>query len=66
MSYLKDEEQRAARETTGNDTLEFVMMRNNEVYCYWKDYQWQKDETPQLLWRDVLIIPNGSRVRIKD
>lgn len=66
MSYLKDEEQRAARETTGNDTLEFVMMRNNEVYCYWKDYQWQKDETPQILWRDVLVIPNGSRVRIKD
>lgn len=66
MSYLNDEEQRSARETTGNDTLEFVMMKNNEVYCYWKDYQWQKDEAPQILWRDVLIIPNDSRVRIKD
>lgn len=66
MSYLEDSAQRAARETTGNDTLEFVMMKNNEVYCYWKDYQWQKGEEPQILWRDVMVIPNGNRVRMKD
>lgn len=66
MSYLDDKTERAARETTGNDTLEFVMMRNNEVYCYWKDFQWQKGEEPQILWRDVVVLPNGRRVRMKN
>ena len=59
-------EQRSVRETTGNDTLEFVMMRDNQVYCYWKDYQWEKGKEPEILWRDVIVIPNGSRIRIKD
>lgn len=66
MSYLNDSEQRSVRETTGNDTLEFVMMRDNQVYCYWKDYQWEKGKEPEILWRDVIVIPNGSRTRIKD
>ena len=66
MSYLNGSEQRSVRETTGNDTLEFVMMRDNQVYCYWKDYQWEKGKEPEILWRDVIVIPNGSRIRIKD
>lgn len=66
MSYLDDAEQRAVRETTGNDTLEFVMMRDNQVYCYWKDYQWEKDKEPEILWRDVMILSNDKRIRMKD
>ena len=65
MSYIEDTIERQGRETTGNDVLEFVMMRDNQVYCYWKDYQWEKGKEPVLLWRDVVIIPNGKRVRIK-
>lgn len=66
MAYLDDTEQRSMKETTGNDTLEFVMMRDNKVYCYWKDYQWEKEKEPLLLWKDVMTISNGKRVRIKD
>lgn len=65
MSYLEDTIERQGRETTGNDVLEFVMMRDNQVYCYWKDYQWEKGKEPILLWRDVVIIPNGKRNRVK-
>lgn len=66
MSYLDDEELRQVKETTGNDRLEFIMMLDNQVYCYWKDYQWERDKKPALLWKDVIVIPDGSRIRMKD
>ena len=49
MSYLDDEELRQVKETTGNDRLEFIMMLDNQVYCYCKDYQWERDKEPTLL-----------------
>lgn len=61
MSYLEGNEQRTVRETTGNDVLEFVMMRDRQIYCYWKDYQWEKGKEPEILWRDVIVIPDENR-----
>ena len=66
MSYLDDKEQRAMRETTGNDVLEFIMMKDHQVYCYWKDYNWEKGKEPEILWRDVIVISDRNRVNIKD
>ncbi|MDD3254001.1 MAG: hypothetical protein PHV18_15805 [Lachnospiraceae bacterium] len=62
MSCLDDEELRKVEETTGNDMLEFVMMQNGLVYCYWEDCYWKKGEDPVVIWRKVLAIPDQNRI----
>lgn len=66
MSCLEDEALRSTVETTGNDMLEFVMMQDGDVYCYWKDCYWEKGEKPVAMWRKVLVIPARSRVVMED
>lgn len=66
MSYLEDKELRKQVETTGNDILEFVMVEDGQVYCYWKDCHWEKGEEPVALWRKVLVIPDSNRVVIEE
>lgn len=66
MSYLDDEVLRAQRETSGNDTLEFIMVKDGQVYCYWKDCIWEPGEAPIAIWRDVLVIPDDNRIQMKD
>lgn len=66
MSYLDDKELRKEVETTGNDMLEFVMMQDGQVYCYWKDCYWEKGEEPVAKWRKVLVIPDHNRVVIEE
>lgn len=66
MSYLNDEELREREETTGNDRVEFVMMQDGQVYCYWEDCYWEKGEEPVPMWRRVLIIPDKNRVVMED
>lgn len=65
MSYLDDEALRSAEETTGNDYLEFVMVKDDKVYCYWKDCIWEPGESPIAIWRKVLVIPNDNRIQMK-
>ncbi len=64
MSYLDDKEQRSVEETTGNDMLEFVMVYDNQVYCFWKDCIWSPGESPVAIWRKVLVIPDSSRIQM--
>lgn len=66
MSYLDDEALRSAEETTGNDYLEFIMVKDDQVYCYWKDCIWEPGESPIAIWRKVLVIPNDNRIQMKD
>lgn len=66
MSYLDDKALRDPVETTGNDMLEFVMIEDGQVYCYWKDCHWEKGEAPVAIWRKVLVIPDHNRVVIEE
>lgn len=66
MSYLNDEELRQEVETTGNDMLQFVLMQDGKVYCYWEDCYWKKGEDPIAIWRKVLVIPDHNRVVMED
>lgn len=66
MSYLDDAELREREETTGNDRVEFVMMQDGQVYCYWEDCYWKKGEEPVAMWRRVLVIPDKNRVVMED
>ncbi len=66
MSYLDDEEIRTGMEVTGNDRLQFVMMQDGQVYCYWEDCYWEKGEEPVAMWRRALIIPDKNRVVMED
>lgn len=62
ISILKDEEQRKERETTGNDALEFLLVQDGQVYCYWKDYRWQPGENPSMLWKTAMVLPDEDRI----
>ena len=66
MSYLNDEELREREETTGNDRVEFVMMQDGQVYCYWEECYWENGDEPVPMWRRVLIIPDKNRVVMED
>lgn len=66
ISYLDDEVLRAAKETTGNDTLEFIMVMDDQVYCFWKDCIWEPGKDPIAIWRDVLVIPNNDRIYLEE
>ncbi|MGL5437856.1 MAG: hypothetical protein ACRDBO_21145 [Lachnospiraceae bacterium] len=66
MSYLDDTALRSTEETTGNDMLEFVMVYDNEVYCFWKDCSWKPGEAPVAIWRKALAIPDSSRIQMDD
>lgn len=66
MSYLDDEVLRAEKETSGNDMLEFIMVKDNQVYCYWKDCIWEPGEPPIAIWRDVIVIPDDNRIQMDD
>lgn len=61
ISVLKDEEQRSVRETTGNDVLRFIMMKDDQIFCFWEDNYWKKGENPIVIWQDVLILSNSQR-----
>lgn len=65
LSYLDDEDLRTVRETTGNDLLEFVMMKDGQVYCFWEDTYWKKGEIAVVIWRDVLVIPDSNRIPVE-
>lgn len=67
ISYLNDEELRADTETTGNDWLRFVMIQDGNVYCYWEDCLWEKNERPsKAIWRKVLVIPDDDRILLEE
>lgn len=66
MSYLDDSILRESQETSGNDMLEFVMADDKQVYCYWMDCIWKKGEEPVAIWRRVLVLPNDTRIYIKE
>lgn len=66
MSYLDDAELRKSQDTTGNDRVNFVMMQDGQVYCYWEDCYWKKGEEPIAIWRKVLVIPDKNRVVMED
>lgn len=61
ISVLEDEDQRSVRETTGNDVLRFVMMKDDQVFCFWEDNYWEKGENPIVIWQDVLVLSNSQR-----
>lgn len=65
ISLLNDEEQRQERKTTGNDAMEFLLVQNGQVYCYWKDYRWEPGENPVLLWKQAVILPDEDRIFLK-
>lgn len=65
MSYLDDEALRAGEETTGNDMLEFIMVKDGQVYCYWKDCVWEPGEKPIAISRKVLVLPDESRIQME-
>lgn len=62
ISILEDEELREGIETTGNDRLRFVMVQNNEVYCFWEDCYWEKYQDPVVIWRKPLVLKNSDRI----
>ena len=62
MSFLDDRELRSGTETTGDDYLEFVLIQDGDVYCYWNDCYWEKNEKPIVKWRKTLIIPDHNRI----
>ena len=62
MSFLDDRELRSGTETTGDDYLEFVLIQDGDVYCYWNDCYWEKNETPIVKWRKTLIIRDHNRI----
>lgn len=66
ISLINDEEQRKGRKTTGNDTLEFLLVQNGEVYCYWKDYRWQPGENPSMLWKRAIVLSDEDRIFLKN
>lgn len=66
MSILDDEELRANETTSGNDMLQFVLVYDDQVYCFWEDCNWKKGENPVTIWRKVLVIPTGDRIQMKD
>lgn len=66
ISYLDDEKLRAGTETTGNDWLRFVTVQDGNVYCYWEDCRWKKNEMPEAMWRKTLIIPDDNRILLEE
>lgn len=66
ISILNDEELRKEEDTTGNDMLEFVLMQDGQVYCYWKDCYWKKGEEPIAIWRKVIVIPDHNRMLLEE
>lgn len=66
ISLIDDEGLRDEAETTGNDWLRFVMVQDGNIYCYWEDCFWKKNEMPQPLWRKTLVIPDNKRIPLEE
>lgn len=66
MSILNDKELRAAEITSGNDTLQFVLAYDHQVYCFWEDHIRREGEDPVTVWRKVLIIPTDDRIQLEN
>lgn len=66
ISVIDDEGLRDEAETTGNDWLRFVMVQDGNIYCYWEDCFWKKNEMPQPLWRKTLVIPDNKRIPLEE
>lgn len=66
ISYLDDEGLRNSNETTGNDWLRFVMVQDDQVYCYWEDCFWKKNQMPEAIWKKVVVIPEYKRIPLEE
>lgn len=62
MSFLDDRELRKGEKTTGDDYLEFVLIQDGYVYCYWNDCEWKRNEKSDVKWKKALMIPDHKRV----
>lgn len=55
LSLIADSSQR--KETNGNDMMEFIGTKGNEIYCYWHGCDWaQGRDTVDILWTKPVIL----------
>lgn len=66
ISLIDDEGLRNEDETTGNDWLRFVMVQDGNVYCYWEECSWKKNQMPQPLSRKTLVLPDNKRIPLEE
>lgn len=66
ISLIDDEGLRDEAETTGNDWLRFVMVQDGNVYCYWEECSWKKNQMPQPLSRKTLVLPDNKRIPLEE
>lgn len=62
IELINDAAARAGRSTTGEDTLELVMVSGNKISCYWHDCNWYADGGPQILWTVPIELSDSSRI----
>lgn len=64
ISVIDDLEERVGMQTTGQDTLELLDVKGQDIYCYWHDCDWKNKNGVQILWTKPIILSDQKRVPI--
>lgn len=62
IELINDSAARSGRSTTGEDTLELIMVSGNKISCYWHDCNWYAEGGPQILWTVPIELSDSARI----
>lgn len=65
MELINDSASRVGESTTGEDTLELIMVSGDTVSCYWHDCDWYGDGGVKILWTKPIELSASDRIPLQ-
>lgn len=65
MELINDSAARIGRDTTGEDTLELIMVSGDKISCYWHDCDWYTDGEAKILWTTPIELSDNQRIPLQ-
>ena len=65
IELINDSAVRVGKDTTGEDTLELIMVSGDKISCYWHDCDWYADGGVNILWTVPIELSDKERVPLQ-
>lgn len=65
IDLINDSAARIGRDTSGEDTLELIMVSDDKISCYWHDCDWYADGGAKILWTEPIELSDSERIPLQ-
>lgn len=62
IELINESAVRVGKDTSGEDTLELIMVSGDKISCYWHDCDWYGEGGAKILWTVPIILSDKDRV----